>query len=213
MRYCLRSVDRKFVELLRVPTLILDWINMQVLVSGIDQVHEITEASGHIVRGETKSGTTGQSGLARIDCGRSTNCCNLSCIEQECSRFVTAEDKHFRGVTELDSCCRHRFDEIRIVDFKLLPFLHGNDGTVGSRILVASELVGWTSIEVINQTQIANFALVIRAWHEIDEPLIHHHRCRIDDLSRELGYREPMIGLSVVSLTLFGYVEATCLTS
>lgn len=68
---------------------------MQVLVSSVNQVHEITEASSYIVGSETKSGTMGQSRLARIDCCRSTDCSNLSCIEEERSRFVTTEDKHF----------------------------------------------------------------------------------------------------------------------
>ena len=74
-------------------------------------------------------------------------------------------------------------------------------------------MVSGTSIDVINQAQITHPALVVRTWHKIDEPLIHNHRCRIDDLSRELGNREPMIGLSVIGLTLLGDGEATCLAS
>ena len=209
----LLSLNWKLGEPLRVPSLVLDWIDMQVLVSGINQVHEITEASSHIVRSETKSGTMGQSGLARVDCCRSSDCSDLSGVEEECSRFVTTEDEHFWSIAELDTRCGHWFDEIWIVNFKLLPLLHGNDSAVSSRILIPSELGSGTSIKVVNQTQIANFALVIRTWHKVNEPLIHNYCCRIDDLSWKLGNREPVIGLSVVGFALFGYVEATCLTS
>ena len=95
----------------------------------------------------------------------------------------------------------------------MFPLLTGDDSAVSSRILVSGELISGTSVEVVDQAQITNLALIVRTWHQIDEPLIHDHCCRIDDLSRELGNREPMIGLSVIGLTLLGDGEATCLAS
>ena len=51
------SIDGELVELLRVPALVLDGVDVEVLVGSVDQVHEVTEASGHVVGGETEPGT------------------------------------------------------------------------------------------------------------------------------------------------------------
>ena len=104
---------------------------MEVLVCSVNQVHEVAEASGHVVGGETEPSTARQGGLLRNYRSSSTDGGDLSRVEDERLGLVTSEDEHLCGA-ELYTGGRHRLDEIRVVNFELLPLLSGDDVTVSS---------------------------------------------------------------------------------
>ena len=148
--WIVRSVDGKLCEFLTIPSFVFDWIDMKVLVSCVNQVHKVTKAPSNVVRSKSESCTAWERRLEGLYRSSSTNSGHFSGIKCESSCPVASKNNHLIGV-QLDTCCRHRLYEIRIVDFKLLPLLHRYDSSIRSAVFVTLELVGRSCVQIVDQ--------------------------------------------------------------
>ena len=198
-------VDAEIGEGLRLPGLLLDQVDVQVVLAGIDGVDEVFELTSHEVAFVTKEASAGERSTGGRHSGLFSASLHLSGVKPEWLGRSATKYKHI-SVADLDASARLRADEIWICYDNLRPRLTSHRSSIVSIHLILNEEVRGASIEALYDERVLPFTTIwIITWHNIDEPLIHHDGACIDQLDRHFRHLEPVIRQGVICFAKLGH--------